>query len=747
MTRIFIALILTFSSGIAALAQQPKDSTAYFKKLADDYRKMGLPEASVPIMVQMERERLYPEIKRKADQKRNEEGRRRAKQFTDDDEDDAEAQKMMDAAIRKMGKDPAEVNKKMAEAPKTNSGEIPKPSTKPVAVTPASEAALLAYLNAMLQKAEAALSPARKTKVTQYLGKGRETGYAGVAFWINKEHDVALYLMLKACVANPRDFVLLNNFAACLSMVGLPEKAIPILNYVSIKLPNNATVLNNMGQAWLSLGNVPKAKPLLEKAVTKENAHPEANRSLSKIASKESNKTKAAEYLGKAMSGGFDAESYNAWKKLSPGKDVATLIRANHKNHYKEVPITKRWILPEIPTNVAQAQEKEQAINQFFADIDATINNMSPKIEVIENAAQEKQNQKFLQMEQQVKSMNSLDDVQRYNNQFGNMFHPLKAQAQLMLTSIRSDDYATSYNKRIEQAERNREDRLAEFNNSLKSMYAQIDALKKSVAGLEGGENGDDELKIQAADKQACAINAQIQSLQLTSLAEINTQYMKQVENILNQRLQEEMYWTALFVLPNNTSGALYRLYEDYLTDLAKFKRLYPLPAPSLVYCNGESSQHKATSVKGKLQVWEDSHCPIDINVNIMVVQAQMNCHEIKLAAKISGVNVSWDRKIDVVTWETLEHSISIAGGLGEFETQLSDQIKGKVGVDGKVTVKLDGDLIPTDLIVKAEAGAEVSGPMGGKAGADLGSVEISIQSGLRGEGPVPDLVGKMFGN
>ena len=36
---------------------------------------------------------------------------------------------------------------------------------------------------------------------------------------------------------------------------------------------------------------------------------------------------------------------------------------------------------------------------------------------------------------------------------------------------------------------------------------------------------------------------------------------------------------------------------------------------------------------------------------------------------------------------------------------------------------------------------------MGVKVGADVGSVEISVQGGLRGQGAVPDLVNRMFGN
>src|SRR6185295_8999974 len=135
-------------------------------------------------------------------------------------------------------------------------------------------------------------------------------------------------------------------------MSGMPEKAIPILEYLKNKLPNNATILNNLGQAQLGMGNIIKAKVLLEKAVLKEDMHPEANRSLSKIALKEGNIQKAVTYLEKAMAGGFDNETYNQWHKLAPGKDVAGFIRLNHKKYYKEVPITKRWMMPDIPSSV-----------------------------------------------------------------------------------------------------------------------------------------------------------------------------------------------------------------------------------------------------------------------------------------------------------------------------------------------------------------------------------------------------------
>ena len=751
MKILFLILIpLLYSSVI--LAQATADSTAYFKKMADDYRKIGFPEEGVQMMVQAERERLYPDIAKKAKAKRDADGIKRARgnstdTKTETEDEDAEARKMMDEAIRNMGQDPAEVNKKMSKIPDSKLNEIPKLSTKQVVATPANEPALVTYLSKLQQKAETATSPAKKAKATQHLGKGRETGYAAVAFWINKEHDLALFLMLKACLEVPKDQLLLSNFAICLSMSGFPEKAIPILDYVVDKLPNNATVLNNLGQAWLSMGNIDKALPFLEKAVLKDDLNPEANRSLARIAIKKGNTAKAVSCLQKGLTGAFDSETYNQLSKLVPGKDVSSTIRANHKQFYKEVPITKRWILPIIPSNVHDAQVQEQNIQQFFADLDATRNDMTGKIEELNNAAFEWQNKQFMQMQKQSSNMKSLDDVQRYNSQFGNMFHPLKFQAQLMLNSIRSNDFATSYNKRIEQAAANREDRLDELNRSLKSSRDQISKLSKGMDGLEGGENGDEELKIQDLQKQICLLSKKIQVTELTQLAEINTQYMKMVEDILNQRMQEEMYWTALFDIPKDPSGDLYSLYETYLSDLSQFRSLYPLPAPMQIECDETEDKHKAAAVNGKLQLWEDSHCPIDIHYNFIIAEGKMNCREISISGKFDGVSIGWDRKIDPVTWETLEHSISISGGVKEFETEFTDRIKGKIGIEGKVTVKLNGDLIPTDIIVRTEAGAELSGPMGGKAGADLGNVEISVQGGMRGEGPVPQLVGKMFGN
>lgn len=731
-------LLTAFFGGTPLRGESKADAEAKIQKLTEQYRAAGLPAAVVEMMIQMERERLFPEERAAAEARRAAEGRKRARTFTDSDaneKSDGSVSEDEDETARSSGRETL--------------GTIPPLDQKVVGAIPGaftSEATLGAYLRTLVTRSETALGAGRLAAAAPYLGQGRQTGYAGLGLWLNHDLDLGIYLMLKACVEAPADLVLLNNFAACLSLSGIPQKAVPLLDYLDRKLPGRPTVQNNLGQAWLGLGHVAKAREFLEQAVAIDELHPEAQRSLAAIAAHSGDTAKAATHLEKALGGGFDPATYDKWRHLAPGRDVAPLLRANYTRHYREVPITKRWSLPDMPADITTAQANEPAIARYFADLDATLEDMRQKTAGLHEEAYQTQVTQFQQMQQQVSRMQSLNDVNNYSARFGPLFHPLKAKAQIMLNALRSRDYATSYDQRIEQAATTRNEALKAFSASIRPLNREIAALNKQIGTMEGGE-GDEEVVIEALEKKICALRAQIQQAEIPSLAAINTAYLKQVEAIANQRLQEVSFWTALYDLPNDTAPGLYRLYEQYLAELSRMKSLYPLPAPLRVVCDGDPDAHQSAQVTGKMQQWEDSHCPINLNIDVVVAHGRMNCREMSIGLKFSGIAVDWDRQLDPVTWNVVGHSISVAGGIKEFEGKLTDNLTGKIGVDGKVTVKLDADLMPTDLIVRAEAGAELSGPGGGKSGTDLGSVEVSVQGGFRGSGPVPQLVGALFGN
>jgi tetratricopeptide (TPR) repeat protein len=103
---------------------------------------------------------------------------------------------------------------------------------------------------------------------------------------------------------NPEDMVSLNNLGSLLTISGYAHKSLPVLLYAQELLPNSGTVLNNTGQALLSVGNVDKAKTLLLSAVGKDSANSEAYRSSALIAQKQGDKALCAGYLEKVIARG-----------------------------------------------------------------------------------------------------------------------------------------------------------------------------------------------------------------------------------------------------------------------------------------------------------------------------------------------------------------------------------------------------------------------------------------------------------
>jgi len=89
---------------------------------------------------------------------------------------------------------------------------------------------------------------------------------AAAGCWIYGHWEKALYLEGKACLENPNDPNNLNNYASYLTMVGAEHAALPILQYLVKKYPENSTIMNDIGQAWYGLGDIDEAKKYLESA-------------------------------------------------------------------------------------------------------------------------------------------------------------------------------------------------------------------------------------------------------------------------------------------------------------------------------------------------------------------------------------------------------------------------------------------------------------------------------------------------
>jgi Tfp pilus assembly protein PilF len=115
------------------------------------------------------------------------------------------------------------------------------------------------------------------TRVLSQVKDGSSLMSAATTSFMQGHYQVAMALAMKAVQADPQNAVFQNNLAAILSQNGYPENAVPYLKKLSLQFPSNSTVLNNLGYAWLALGDVDSARRYFAYSAIGNPNHPETN--------------------------------------------------------------------------------------------------------------------------------------------------------------------------------------------------------------------------------------------------------------------------------------------------------------------------------------------------------------------------------------------------------------------------------------------------------------------------------------
>jgi len=612
-----------------------------------------------------------------------------------------------------------------------------------ISSTPATKESLVAYLKPMLAQTEKALKPEHKASVQKLLNQGKKTGQYAMMFWTHNELDKALYLLLNTCISNPDDLVSINNLGALLTLSGYAHKSLPLLLYTQKNVPNSSTLLNNIGQAYLSLGYVDKAKPLFLSAIAKDTAKAEAYRSMALIAQKQGDKTLCGNYIEKAIANGdATSENINLLSQVAPNKDISEYIRKRFKQFYKDHSITKRFIVPSIPVSYGEAVERDGEVETYFRDFNATINATYKTQQELTNKysgqVQDNVAKRMAQMQQVIANAGKPGYAQSVQDMKASLSNPFMAQGAIMLDSIDNPQFSKSYFSRMKTEAEKRLKSENELKQALKTDFDdKINALVKEKSKLKDGE-GQDAANVRAVEieKSLCKLRTARQDQWLEKIAEINNQYIHNMEDLLNQRLQEYLFWNTIVMQSMQDPTAVnYAVYVGYMKDL--YSLAYPL-FPTHVdggFSKPCSDNLKANNYRGKIHDWEREHCETDFGMDLKVVGGKMTCEGWSVYAELPGGEFKYERSVDPVTWQTTGHSISVKAGK-EKEFEITKNLGGKIGATVETTVKFDGNMNPVDLSVKGEASAEINGPMGGSAGVNLGSAELSVSSGFNAAGP-----------
>lgn len=228
-----------------------------------------------------------------------------------------------------------------------------------IPVTPPSRQQLLSQVSKM----EISLKKIAPSTVVQQVEQFsasksiKEIQQASVGTWYGGEPQAALLLNMKAVQKQPNDGLAWNNLASQLSLTKMEEQAIPILQNLLEENPNSSVVLNNLGQAFLSLGELNRANQYLQRCLEIDDLHPEANRSMGMLKLYAKDLAAAARHFEKEMLVAHRRSSLAQLRKAVEGKKLnlnalrkkkMQLDGVDKKNFFEEIKLGE-FELPDLP--------------------------------------------------------------------------------------------------------------------------------------------------------------------------------------------------------------------------------------------------------------------------------------------------------------------------------------------------------------------------------------------------------------
>lgn len=540
------------------------------------------------------------------------------------------------------------------------------------------------------------LSPTVKAKASeiyqQLNASKKSVGNTAVAFWIDGKPTLALYLMGEACKADITDDVNLNNYASFLTMCGAEQLAIPILNNLNNRYPKNTSILNNITQAWLGLGDVAKAEKYADSTLRLFANHSQANMAKCLIEESKGNIPKAIEAAKKSIRHAYSSEKERKLKKLG------YKLKAEDIDWHEPMPQDAlglaKFTWPEYPMKAEENAQLEKEWNAFKALCQAQIDQLSAKQKSLEK---EYTNLMALRNQQLIQA-----------SQKGQYAQPLPvftAKAVIKLGPSVNDVignnafiFANEFNKVLQAKEK-----VTEYENILIQKQKEIDQKYKDLIG-EGKAN-----PFEAVCKDENGIRSEYLTTANSDLKMVNQAHLKYTQRKINDLLYYYQYttWPEQF--------ELYKVLAqiDWLTLIKNQPVAFKAESR---YCT--NSIAKAGKAK-PLQNFDDVACKYVSVLDLGVFKIVSTCSNLTGAFNFSGV------KIDVTS------NVETGRYAGSAEVGVSKSYKGPKGSKTEAEVSAAG-LLEWDNTGITNVGAivGVDGKIDGHNIAGL-EVKATINSGI----------------
>lgn len=198
-----------------------------------------------------------------------------------------------------------------------------------------------------------------------------------IASFYQDNPEEGLLLLMEVTKRDPDEINSLNNLASILTMCGVEQKAIPLLMYGLEKVPNSSTLLNNIGQAYMGLGDMQIAMNYFNECLAIDDLNPEANHSMGMIHYYKKEYEKAMLYFEKELSVSLRrstlAMAYKMGKKFNVGAIARNRNKykgAGEKDYLEEITLGK-FSLPAYPSSTKELAARKNELQAYAASIQA----------------------------------------------------------------------------------------------------------------------------------------------------------------------------------------------------------------------------------------------------------------------------------------------------------------------------------------------------------------------------------------
>ena len=558
-------------------------------------------------------------------------------------------------------------------------------------------------------------------------------GNAAVGCWIMGKPAIALYIMSKACKDDPADVDNLNNFSAFLTMAGGEQFAIPLLDNLNKRFPQNSTILNNIGQAWFGLGEIDKAEKYLDSAIRIYASHPQANMTKSMIEESHDHKQAAIEAVKQAIKHSYSMEKENRLNKL--GYKLKSEDLTWNEPMPQDPLGLEKFNSPDFPMNLDDCIIMEPQWDDFKIKVANEINELKIKEKRLEaemETASEKRMRELLQAGQ---NGIMVDPMPR-------MVHKASIKLKYLIDG-KDGKLLFTYQKKVE-ALTEASLTIDGFEHKLEEALEVLEKKYEDQFG-EGKTNPFD---------AACADDTKAKNQYLGNANSLLRDVITDWQNFMRRKLNDDVYYSQYTTWPDVFEVVKVQaqiLWLGLLPTPPKFLNKSP-------WCHNKKEQKEDTTTK--LAMFDDLHCAYKSKTTLMTSTITSECG--KLEAKLDldflklGLKMKQGDRWDESTWDqfqscTIEIGIKKGVSLGEKGPLKAEA---KVGVSGFVEVGKSGVIdaggsitggikVGTNVIgkdgIKIEPikGISTLGPSIGDQSVTIVGAEakISIMSGFTVEG------------